>query len=98
MAIGIGLKLLGAAGAATVALQLNTLKNLLKEEDKKGNILSPKQKAEIKEEIKTLTKKVSDLKGKPFDRQAGKKTKKPEGKAEKRFNKGGLVKKKRKKK
>tara|TARA_R100000781_G_scaffold113830_2_gene83210 strand:- start:120 stop:416 length:297 start_codon:yes stop_codon:yes gene_type:complete len=98
MAIGIGLKLLGAAGAATVALELNTLKNLIKEEDKKGNLLSPKQKTEIKEKIKTLTKKLPDLKGKPFDQQAGKKAKKPEGKAEKRFNKGGLVKKKRKKK
>ena len=51
MAVGLGLKLLGAAGLATVALELNTLKNLIKEEDKKGNLLSPKQKTEIKEKI-----------------------------------------------
>jgi len=91
MAVGLGLKLLGAAGLATVALELNTLKNLIKEEDKKGNILSPKQKIEIKEKIKTLTKKLPDLKGRPFDQQAGKKLKKPEGKAETRFYKGGVT-------
>ena len=93
MAVSIGLKLLGAAGVGTVGLELLALKNLIKEE---GDKLTPEQKTKIKDKIKKLDTRSKAIKekfkgGKPFDQQAGKKTKKPEGKAEKRFNKGGVT-------
>jgi len=88
MAVGVGLKLLGLAGVATVGLELLALRNLMKEEKDK---LTPDQKTKINKKIAQLKEKVTPPKGKPFDEQAGKKTKKPEGKAETRFNKGGMA-------
>ena len=91
MAVGLGLKLLGAAGVGTIGLELLALRNLMKEEKNK---LSPEQKEKINKKIEVLKKKLPDMKGKPFDEQAGKKTKKPKGKTETRFNKGGMAMKK----
>tara|TARA_R110002074_G_scaffold143458_1_gene290466 strand:+ start:47 stop:535 length:489 start_codon:yes stop_codon:yes gene_type:complete len=88
MAIGMGLKALGLAGVATVGLELLALRNLMKEEKDK---LSPEQKEKINKKIESLKKRLPDMKGKPFDEQAGKKTKKPKGKTETRFNKGGMA-------
>ena len=84
----MGLKALGLAGVATVGLELLALRNLMKEEKDK---LSPEQKEKINKKIESLKKRLPDMKGKPFDEQAGKKTKKPKGKTETRFNKGGMA-------
>ena len=91
MALPVAAKVIGLAGVATVGLELLALRNLMKEEKDK---LTPDQKTKINKKIAQLKEKVTPPKGKPFDKQAGKKTKKPEGKAETRFNKGGMVKKK----
>ena len=85
MSVGLGLKLLGGAGVATIGLELLALRNLMKEEKDK---LTPEQKTKIKNKIKKLNTRSKTIrkkfKGKPFDQQAGKKTKKPEGKAGRR--------------
>ena len=95
MALPVAAKVIGLAGVATVGLELLALRNLMKEEKDK---LTPEQKTKINKKIAKLKEKVTPSKGKTFAQQASKQTKKPEGKAETRFSKGGMVKKTRKKK
>ena len=49
MSVGLGLKLLGGAGVATIGLELLALRNLMKEEKDK---LTPEQKTKIKKKIR----------------------------------------------